>query len=417
MPHLVTHLGYTLRHHKPSQRGYVFKGKRHYLGHWPRDEERAPIDVQKNFHEKCDEFLGNKKEKQPDVNCDQDITVLRLCRKFLDWAKIEFAASRHHETLAWTLHFIWKPFGDVLARDFTPKLLQKAMQDAEINRVPHPNKKRKVKPLTRQGVNRIPLYARHCFGWGVVEGLVPETVHRALALVRGLKRGRCSFPESPKRLLVPDDVVKRTLEILPDMLRSMTELMLYTGMRPSEVLKLRSGDVKKHKSGAWVYEVRSHKGTHLGIVRSVPIGPRGMMALTRWLKPDQPDVYVFSPKERMRAQRETRIANRKSPRQPSQALDVRKHPDPDRNLGDRYNAGSFRQAIQGTIKRHNVKHPDTKIPVWCPSGLRKTHGQKVRDEKGREAARSVLGHAQGSTITERYADDLTLAIEVQRELG
>ena len=56
-----------------------------------------------------------------------------------------------------------------------------------------------------------------------------------------------------------------------------------TGMRPGEVMRLRTGDIDRSKT-IWVYKPASHKTQDKGFSRAIPIGPKAQAILVEWIK-------------------------------------------------------------------------------------------------------------------------------------
>src|SRR5882757_6192288 len=75
----------------------------------------------------------------------------------------------------------------------------------------------------------------------------------------------------------------------------MVQLQRLTGMRSGELCKLRTCDVDRTGS-VWIYRPPSHKTAYKGHQRIIRIGPKGQNILSRWLRADKPDAYVFSPR-------------------------------------------------------------------------------------------------------------------------
>src|SRR5579862_1662795 len=67
------------------------------------------------------------------------------------------------------------------------------------------------------------------FKWAVGEEIIPETVHRALAAVRGLEKGRSPARETAPVEPVPDVDVYAVLPFALPPIRAMAELQLLTG--------------------------------------------------------------------------------------------------------------------------------------------------------------------------------------------
>ena len=74
---------------------------------------------------------------------------------------------------------------------------------------------------------------------------------------------------------------------------AMIELQRLTGMRPGEVVLMRTSDLDMGRD-VWVYSPGRHKTEHHGKTREVFIGPRGQEVLRAWLRAER-EAYLFSP--------------------------------------------------------------------------------------------------------------------------
>lgn len=170
-------------------------------------------------------------------------------------------------------------------------------------------------------------------------------------------------------------------------------------MRPADID--RSGVV-------WVYIPHRHKTAHHGKRRTIFIGPRAQVVLLPFLEGREPDAYCFSPREATKAWREAQRKQRQSKVQPSQVS--RAKVKPRKRPGERYNTGSYRQAIHRACER-------AQVAPWHPHQLRHTAATVIRSAGDLDAARTVLGHSS-MTITEAYAvADLAKAAEIIGRVG
>jgi integrase len=229
---------------------------------------------------------------------------------------------------------------------------------------------------------------------------------------------------------------------------AMVQLQWLTGMRPGEVVIMRTLDLDM-SGPVWLYRPGSDQGTHgqhktahRGQHKVIPIGPRGQEVLRPWLRLNLTE-YLFQPRE-SRAQFDAeRRQQRKSKVPPSQARRQRKA-NPRKVLGERYTVSSYDNAISTACGKafpppaHLVPRKDETRKAWRarltdeekaelktwkdahrwhPHQLRHAKATEIRREAGLDAARSVLGHRSPKT-TEIYAElDTTRAIEVMGKLG
>jgi integrase len=157
---------------------------------------------------------------------------------------------------------------------------------------------------------------KRMIGWAVEEELCPACVHHALKAIQGLKKGRTEAPEGKKVLPVPDAWVDAIRSHVSQQVWAMIRLQKLTGMRPGEVVLMRTIDINT-ASKIWEYRPIETKMEHLDRERIVFIGPKAQAVLLRWLRPEL-ESFLFSPRE-VTAERflEAR-RKRKTPVQPSQ---------------------------------------------------------------------------------------------------
>lgn len=86
-------------------------------------------------------------------------------------------------------------------------------------------------------VNRI----RRMFKWGVERELVPPAVLHALQAVAPFKRGRSAARETEPVGPAPHDVIDEVLRVAPRQISAMIRLQRLAGMRPGEVVTIRTG--------------------------------------------------------------------------------------------------------------------------------------------------------------------------------
>jgi integrase len=91
----------------------------------------------------------------------------------------------------------------------------------------------------------------------------------------------------------------------------MIELQLFSGMRPGEVCRMRTGDVDT-TAKPWLYRPARHKTQAHGLQRIVYLGPRAQAVLAPFLRPSL-EQYIFSPAEAEAERRAKVHANRQTP--------------------------------------------------------------------------------------------------------
>jgi integrase len=271
--------------------------------------------------------------------------------------------------------------GTTPAAEFGPKALKavrQAMIDAGLART-----------TINQRIGRIV----HLFKWGFEHELVAPAVHLALKAVAGLKRGRTAAREPAPVRPVPAAEIAAIRPHVSRQVWTMINIQLLSGMRPGEVIRLRTGDLDM--GGAiWVFTPEAHKTEHHDRRRRIFVGPRGQELLRPWLRPD-PTAYLFSPAEAMAEFRDAQRRNRTSPLYPSQRA-RRPKENPKRRLGARYSTRTYYHAIRYGCTRAGIK-------PWHPHQLRHNAATRLRKEFGLDVARAILGHASAQTA-ELYAE-------------
>ena len=262
------------------------------------------------------------------------------------------------------------------------------------------------------------------FKWAVSEELVPSSVYEALKTVAGLRRGHEGTKEKPKVKPVPDEHVEATLPHLNPQVAAMVRLQRLIGARATEVCLMRGRDIDR-SGPVWWYRIdpneipregpaNLHKTAHheqedgSATVKALPLGPKAQAVLTPWLR-DDPEEFLFQPREARRAQDAEKRRNRKSPMTPSQRARKPKA-DPKRAPQDHYTHHSYRRAIARACEQ-------AKVPCWKPHQLKHACGTQVRKQYGAEASRIFLGHSKLST-TEIYAEaDMEQIEKIALKLG
>jgi integrase len=262
--------------------------------------------------------------------------------------------------------------------------------------------------------------------------MVPPSVHQGLKAVEGLKKGRCGVRESTLVKAVLDAIVDAILPQVPRPVAAMIQLQRLTGMRPGEVVIMRTMDIDS--SGTiWEYRPESHKTQHHDKDRVIFISPRAQAIIKPWIRTD-PAAYLFSPREAMAERAFARRAARRTKVQPSQQCRRKKRPK--RVPGERYTTLTYGQAIGRGCDR-TFLHPILKdIPGkelsedqlaelkiwrkahrWHPNRLRHNAATQLRRDFGLDVAKAVLGHSSPA-VTDVYAElDQAKAAEAMARIG
>ena len=150
--------------------------------------------------------------------------------------------------------------------------------------------------LARSSVNKLVSRIRLMFRWGVAHQLVPESVHRALECVEGLRKGRTKAAETRKIRPVPDQIVSKASPFMPRPVAAMVQIQSFTGCRPGEIVIIRGCDLNM-AGKIWEFRPAKFKTEHHedATERVIYIGPKAQRVLKPWLRsrlervPVQPD--------------------------------------------------------------------------------------------------------------------------------
>jgi integrase len=245
--------------------------------------------------------------------------------------------------------------------------------------------------------------------WGVGEELVPPSVLHGLQSVDGLRWGRTTAREPEPVKPVDDAVVEATLLHLCPTVADMVRVQRLTGMRPGEVCAMTVGEIDTSRE-TWIYRPRRHKTSHHGKTRSVPLGPRARLIISRYLTTDLTNP-IFSPVRAVAEQKQRQRAENRTPFTPSRLkrdrLRARK---PRRLLNRHYTPTNYAQAVRRACEAAGV-------PAWTPNQLRHSRATELRRDFGLDAAGAVLGHSRLET-TQIYAErNVELAVRVAEKTG
>ena len=336
------------------------------------------------------------------VGNSNDISVAEVLAAYFTYAAryyvdAEGEPTNELENMKVAVRPVRELYADTPAAEFGPRALAAVRQ--------HVIGLKWCRSLVNHQIDRV----RRAMKWAASEELIPVTTYQALRTLAGLRRGRTEARESEPVKPVTDDVVKATLPHLLHHIRAMVELMMHTGMRPSEVCAMTLNQIDR-SSDVWKYRPAKHKTAHHGKERMIPLGPNARGVLSAFLggRVPEPNEPLFSPR-RAREERYARLReNRKSEVQPSQSS--RKRPHPKRQPALTYTPRVLAHAVRVAAKKAKVVH-------WHPYQIRHSYATKVRKQHGLEAAGAALGHTRMSA-TEVYAErDEQLAATVAAKIG
>jgi integrase len=398
------------RLHKGSgQAVVVLNGKSIYLGKWDTPESKA------EYERVIGEWLASRRSSpsptlgqadqggSPDKGLSVSQLILAYWRYAEGYYKPDGDTTSELRCIREALRPVRELYGHTKAADFGPLAL-KSVRQKMID-------KGWCRSHTNHQVNRV----RRMFRWAVSEQMISSSVYEALRSVSGLARGRGGVRESQPVEPAFWQHVEAIKPFCPRPVATMLELQWLTGMRSGEVRVMRTIDLDRTDPACWLYrpgsdegEYGQHKNAWRGQERVVVLGPKAIAVLTPWLRPDEPNAYLFCPREAVEERNARRRAERRTPFTPSQL--ARQHKKtPKRAPGTYYRATSYAHAVSRACKRAGVK--------FRPYGLR--HGRKMAIERaeGVEAARAVLGQKSIQATTLYGKLDVGKASEIMARLG
>lgn len=284
------------------------------------------------------------------------------------------------------------------------------------------------KALCRKIINQRIDHIKRVFKWAVSEELVPPSVYESLKAVAGLRRGHPGTCERAKVKPVPQEHVQAVLPFLLPQVAAMVQLQPLMGARPTEICLIRGRNLDR-SGPVWWYKIdpndvardgqplNLHKTAYQenpdgsAVVKRLPLGPKAQAILKPWLR-ENPDEYLFQPKEARHTKYEDRRKARQTPLWRSHLLHLarKKKAKPKRVPRERYDRHSYARSIARACKLAGVPH-------WHPHQLKHVCGTDVRKKFGLEASRAYMGHTKLSTA-EIYAEmDLELVQQIALEIG
>jgi integrase len=308
----------------PLGRGFVeLNGKRHYI--------EAPYGSAEGWGKYWDlirQWENNSRKPFP-THVKTGILVEELAIKYLRYMESRYCAgSVEHVRIA--MQFLIDHCGNLSTDEFsrhTLKKLQEILEERGVNRRDAEQRAERgiaAAPPGRLTINRYINFIKNAFiegeerGWGVDENLPGK-----LAKVRPLRIGHTTAKEHESRDVVEIEDVKRTLPFMRPMIRAMVIIHFRSHMRSQDVCRLRLSDIEMNDPDypdLWFYAPYEHKtkGRGKDLMKALP--PEAQAALKPYAeaRKDQPDAFIFSPKDNVKEHRETLRKNRKTSVQPSQ---------------------------------------------------------------------------------------------------
>lgn len=307
------------------------------------------------------------------------ILVRHVTANYRAMAKVRYAESNSElQRLTQVCDALDEHDGDTPAAEYGPLKLQ-----AQRQRWIDSKSSRTGKPYSRVYCNTLTKLIVRIWKHAVSQELAPESSWVRLRSVEPLRNGQTEAPEVDDVEPVPIDVVRKTAEELSPIIKAMIRVQVGTGMRPSEICRMRPCDIDRSDE-VWVYRPAEHKTAKRGKSKAVPILGDVRDAVTDYLQRDE-KAFLFSPAESMAWFRSVQRARRQTKVQPSQR--TRKTENPRKQPGEKFTPTSYRQSIQRAAKRAGVEH-------WHPYQIRHLAATVICDALGIEAVQAMHGHSE-----------------------
>jgi integrase len=395
MPRLIHAVPKYQKHRASGQAVVSINGRDHYLGLHGSKASRIEYD------RLITEWLSSGRSRAFGTP-DPELTIVELLADYLKYAASYYGTGSEYAQIIRAVRPLKELYGRTAAEHFG--VLQfKAVRE-----------KAATSGRSRKYVNDIMGRVVRVFNWAAAEGFLPASIPQNLAIVPGLRRGKCDLLDHPPILPVDDAVVDATLPHLSDVVADMVRLHRSTGMRPAEVCMLRPCDVDR-SGEVWIYRPASHKTERYGKDRVVLIGPKGQEVLLRYLA-RAVDEYCFRPRDSEAKRRAAQHAARNTPMSCGNRPGANRTQKPLRTAGDRYVTSSYRRAIHRGCDRAFPmlglqdaivsKLPKEQLELlrswqsehrWAPNQLRHAAATEVRREFGLvvdEEGVVVVGHTR-----------------------
>lgn len=254
---------------------------------------------------------------------------------------------------------------------------------------------------SRSTVNFYMARVRRMWEWALDQGLIPAKVKAELCQLQPLKPNRTTLREPVPVLAAPDDDIEAACAIAPENFADMVRVHRLTGMRPEELCAMTFEHIDRSRV-PWVYRPPFFKTQWRGMVRAVLIGPKAREIISKY---DDGDFggYPFSP-ARIIAQG-IALANGHH----HQTMTKITANIPTKRGIEHWITGTYTNAVRAYCRKAKVKE-------WTANRLRHSFATEIRRKYGIVMAGVLLGHSNGSRITDGYSREAAVD-EIVRTAG
>lgn len=349
-----------------------FAGKKVYLGRNAQDAKTKLIQVVSQDIQSKNPVGRSASARSVAVMESfgtENRSIVNVDEILLDFLKIN-QFHRDVSKIRRVFRLVHTMYGDMPAQEFG----QCAFQSVR--------KKLIAEDLSYSYINDLMGFVRNAFRLGVENRKLPEQVYFFLMILRPLRRGEAKT--LPPRLDVPDAEIVKTLPFLGETVRDMVVIQRVSGMRPSEMFRLRGCDLDR-SGDVWIYSPKG-KTARFGIERTIAFGKFEQEILERRMQNRKPGELIFRPIDSVRDRYGDGVQ-----------IDKRRT----RQLRESYGKDSYRRAVTRAIQRANKEAEQTGsgelIQHWTPYQLRHASATFISLVMSREAAATLLGHTSTQT--------------------
>jgi len=315
-------------------------------------------------------------------------------------------ATRGAESIGYAMEPVLQLFGATPAEAFSPLMLRQ-VRDQMLEPAGH---------YSVTTINDRMHKIRQVWRWLASHQLVPASVLAGLGAIEPLRVGRCTARAPRKVHCVPEAWVAAAAEKMPPTLRAMVWIQWHTGMRSSELCRMRPCDIER-RPDLWIYRT-SHKTEHHDDgtrERLILIGPEAQ----RWLEPllnRELAKPCFRPDEAINQRLDGR---RNAYDAAGKAGDYRTWPSylarqrKGRAVNEAYTPDTYRDAVYYACAASGLDESHW----WSPHQLRHSAGTRAREKFGLEGAQAVLGHTTVKAAQIYAEKSARLARRVAKRLG
>lgn len=364
------------RKHSSGQARVTINSRDYLLGPYGSDESKQ------RYSRLIDEWQANVAPAA--FGQGSRLLVSELVIAYAEFARAKYGDGKGSEAvrLKPVLRIVNELFGELPAVEFKRSHLRQVRQ-------------RMIdEDLSLDYVNKQMQRVIRMFRWAVdEEELLPAET--PVPRLKALQPGEFSVRVADDIEPVPEDVVDRTLAVLPEVVADMVRFQLLTGCRPGEACKLTPGMIDR-SGKVWEAKLKEHKTRHRGKERIILIGPKAQDVIRPYLlRADDDCLFRPCDSERKRREAMTRTTPTNQGNRQGYSKRTRNGDAPKRQPGVKYTPDTYRQAVQQACERHG-------IPKWFPNQLRHTRATIIRKDFGLDVAGAVLGHSH-LDVTQIYA--------------